>query len=115
MRQSLRIGNVASMLNALTKVLLAKMSLGSVTNWLGMSNGADEGMNLLQSIMSTVLGWDRRELKKRATKIEKDAQGPGAEVRQALNDWTEKSKEEQEETRRISSKLSCYNQNNRSI
>ena len=48
MRQTLKIGNVASMISAMMKVILAKMSVGSVTNWIGLSSGADEGMNLLQ-------------------------------------------------------------------
>lgn len=47
-RQTLRIGNVATMISGMMKIILAKMSLGSVTNWLGVSSGADEGMNLLQ-------------------------------------------------------------------
>ena len=32
-RQTLKIGNVASMINAMMKVFLAKMSVASVTNW----------------------------------------------------------------------------------
>ena len=47
-RQTLKIGNVATMINAMIKVILAKVSVGSVTNWIGLSSGADEGMNLLQ-------------------------------------------------------------------
>lgn len=104
MRQTLRIGNVASMLNAVMKIGLAKMSLGSVTNWLGVSSGADEGMNLMQQIMSSVLGWDKRELKRRATKIEKDTTGPDAEIRSALDEWVEQGHDQQLETRRRSSK-----------
>lgn len=47
-RQTLKIGNVASMISAMMKVMLAKVSVASVTNWMGWSQGADEGMNLLQ-------------------------------------------------------------------
>lgn len=47
-RSTLKIGNAASMINAMVRVVLAKASVGAVTNWLGMSHGADEGMNLLQ-------------------------------------------------------------------
>ena len=47
-RQTLKIGNVATMINAMLRVALAKVSVGSVTNWIGWSSGADEGMNLLQ-------------------------------------------------------------------
>lgn len=47
-RQTLKIGNVATMISAMMKVVLAKVSVASVTNWIGLSTGADEGMNLLQ-------------------------------------------------------------------
>ena len=48
-RQTLKIGNVASMLNAMVKVVLAKMSVASVTNWMGLTKGSDEGQNLMQT------------------------------------------------------------------
>ena len=48
-RQTLRVGNAATMINAMVKVVLAKASVGTVTNWLGISQGADEGMNLMQT------------------------------------------------------------------
>lgn len=55
-RQTLKIGNVATMISAMLRVALAKVSVGSVTNWIGWSIGADEGMNLLQqSVYSVVL------------------------------------------------------------
>ena len=47
-RQTLKIGNVASMISAMMKVVLAKVSVATVTNWMGWSSGADEGMNLMQ-------------------------------------------------------------------
>lgn len=47
-RQTLKIGNVATMLSGMMKVVLAKASISSVTNWMGITSGADEGMNLLQ-------------------------------------------------------------------
>lgn len=47
-RQTLKIGNVATMINAMMKVILAKTSVGMVTNWIGLTSGANEGMNLLQ-------------------------------------------------------------------
>ena len=48
-RQTLKIGNVASMINAMMKVVLAKMSVASLTNWMGITQSKDEGMNLLQT------------------------------------------------------------------
>lgn len=53
-------------------------------------------------IISTVLGWDKKELKKRLEKIEKDKNGPTKEVRDALKEWIEGSRQEQEECRRRS-------------
>lgn len=47
-RQTLKIGNVATMISGMTKVILAKASVASMTNWIGLTTGADEGMNLLQ-------------------------------------------------------------------
>jgi len=47
-RQTVKIGNVATMISAVMRVVLAKASMGSVTNWMGFTSGADEGMNLLQ-------------------------------------------------------------------
>jgi hypothetical protein len=36
------------MISAMMKVVLAKMSVASVTNWMGWTQTADEGMNLMQ-------------------------------------------------------------------
>lgn len=47
-RQTLRIGNAATMINGMTRVFLAKVSMGAMTNWIGLTNGAEDGMNLLQ-------------------------------------------------------------------
>lgn len=47
-RQTLKIGNVATMISGMMRVVLAKVSVASVTNWIGLSSGADEGMNLMQ-------------------------------------------------------------------
>ncbi|KKY21749.1 putative px domain containing protein [Diplodia seriata] len=70
-RQTLRVGNAATMINGMVRLVLAKFSVGSLTNWVGLSRNADEGQNLLQSIISTVLAWDSSELQKQASKIEK--------------------------------------------
>lgn len=51
-RQTLKVGNVATMLSGVMRIVLAKASVASVTNWIGLSSGADEGMNLLQQYVS---------------------------------------------------------------
>jgi hypothetical protein len=47
-RQTLKVGNVATMISGIMRIVLAKVSVSAVTNWIGLSSGADEGMNLLQ-------------------------------------------------------------------
>jgi len=47
-KQTLRIGNAATMLNGMMKLLLAKLSVGSLSNWVGLTQNADDGVNLLQ-------------------------------------------------------------------
>jgi len=99
MKQTLKVGNVATMISGMVRLLLAKVSTGSITNWLGVTSGADEGMNLLQQIITTVLNWDKKELKKRVEKIEKDKDAPSKEVQEALKHWIEQSRQEHLETR----------------
>lgn len=53
LKQTLKIGNVASMLQAMVKVGLAKMSVASVTNWMGLTQTQDEGMNLMQTYVDS--------------------------------------------------------------
>ncbi|KAK4541452.1 hypothetical protein LTR36_008053 [Oleoguttula mirabilis] len=101
-RQALKIGNVATMLSAVMRVVLAKASMSSMTNWMGLTSGADEGMNLLQQIISQVLGWDKREMRKRAEKIEKDKDALPKPVREEIKDWLQRSREEHEECRKRS-------------
>ncbi|KAG8527460.1 uncharacterized protein KY384_007612 [Bacidia gigantensis] len=68
-RQTLKVGNAASMVNGLVKVVLAKMNMSSFAGWFGGAP-SDSGMNLLH-IISTVLTWDVNVLKKRASSVEK--------------------------------------------
>lgn len=70
-KQTLRIGNAATMINGMLRLLLAKLSVGGFTNWMGLTSGADDGMNLLQRIISLVLSWDSDVFKKSAEKVEK--------------------------------------------
>ena len=46
-RQTLKFGNAASMLNGMVKLLLAKMNMSTVTSWFG-GQPSDSGMNLMQ-------------------------------------------------------------------
>ncbi|KAG6031433.1 hypothetical protein E4U19_008071 [Claviceps sp. Clav32 group G5] len=74
-RQTLRIGNAATMISGMMRILLAKLSLTSVTNWFGLTQNPDDGMNLVQRIISLVLSWDANDFRKSADKIEKTKGG----------------------------------------
>lgn len=47
-KQTLRISNAATMLNGVMRLLLTKVGLGALSNRLGLTQNAGEGMNLLQ-------------------------------------------------------------------
>lgn len=47
-RQTLKVGNAATMINGMTHLMLAKVSIGALSNWIGITQNADDGMNLLQ-------------------------------------------------------------------
>ncbi|KAJ3497661.1 hypothetical protein NLG97_g1728 [Lecanicillium saksenae] len=75
-KQTLRIGNAATMINGLMHLLLAKLSVTGFTNWIGLTANEDDGMNLLQNIVSIVLSRDASEFKKITHRIERMAEGP---------------------------------------
>lgn len=103
-RQTLKIGNVASMINGMMKIVLAKMSVASVTNWMGLTKTEDDGQNLLQHVISQTLQWDIRDFKSRATKIEKEKDGPKKEQLDKIKAYLQKSREEHEGLREMSRK-----------
>lgn len=47
-KQTLRIGNAATMLSGMMRLVLAKLGVGALSNWAGLTQNADDGMNLLQ-------------------------------------------------------------------
>lgn len=53
-RQTLRVGNAATMINGMMRIFLAKMSVAAMTNWIGWTKEADDGMNLLQRYGCTI-------------------------------------------------------------
>ncbi|KAK0744310.1 PX-associated-domain-containing protein [Apiosordaria backusii] len=77
-KQTLRIGNAATMINGMMRLLLAKVGVGAISNWVGLTQDADDGMNLLQRIISMVLSWDNAESRKTVDKIEKSRGQPAA-------------------------------------
>ena len=61
--------------------------------------------NTLDRIISTVLGWDISELKKRAAAVEKDKNAPGREQLRCLKEYPSQSAEKHDECRKESSEL----------
>ncbi|KAK6510714.1 hypothetical protein TWF506_009817 [Arthrobotrys conoides] len=101
-RQTLRVGNAATMISGMTRLVLAKVSIGTLTNWIGWSSGADEGMNLLQTIIYTVLSWEIKELESRVTKLEKSKDCPSKQHLAAILAYTKLNRIDQEDYRVIS-------------
>ncbi|KAH8885402.1 hypothetical protein GQ53DRAFT_354439 [Thozetella sp. PMI_491] len=101
-KQTLRIGNAATMLNGILKLFLAKMSVGAVSNWLGITEKADDGMNLLQRIISLVLSWDSSEFRKAADKIERAKGGPSKAHLASLKRFVDQPREDHEAARKRS-------------
>ncbi|GAB0134031.1 hypothetical protein EsDP_00002417 [Epichloe bromicola] len=108
-KQTLRIGNAATMINGMMRILLAKLSVASVTNWFGLTQNADDGMNLLQRIISLVLSWDSSEFKKSAERVEKAKGGPSDEMLRLIREHVEGARLDHETVR------SASEQNSRSI
>ncbi|EOD52707.1 Px domain containing protein [Neofusicoccum parvum] len=108
-RQTLKVGNAATMINGMVRLVLAKFSVSTLTNWVGISKNADEGMNLLQSIISTVLAWDASELQKQASKTEKtkEKDRPSDAHLEAIRSHLKLTREEREERRAKSVDLSA--------
>ncbi|KAL1873521.1 hypothetical protein Daus18300_003884 [Diaporthe australafricana] len=101
-RQTLRIGNAATMMSGMMRIFLAKMSVAAMTNWIGWTKEADDGMNLLQRIINLVLSWDASDFRKQAEKVESSKDKPSKEQLAALREHMALSRDAHEEARRRS-------------
>ncbi|KAG5916468.1 hypothetical protein E4U61_003574 [Claviceps capensis] len=103
-RQTLRIGNAATMISGMMRILLAKLSLTSVTNWFGLTQNPDDGMNLVQRIISLVLSWDANDFRKSAEKIEKAKGGdaPSDEMLCLIREYLEQPRSHHDDIRSAS-------------
>lgn len=99
MRQTLRVGNAATMINGMVRLILAKLSVTAMTNWIGLTNNSNDGMNLLQQVLSTVLAWDTAEFQKRASKLESARDTPDKKVFKAIKTHVYASREKHEAVR----------------
>ncbi|KZL75573.1 conserved fungal protein [Colletotrichum tofieldiae] len=98
-RQTLKVGNAATMIAGMMKIFLAKLSVGSVSNWFGITKDAADGMNLMQRIISVILGWDCAEFKKTTDKISKAKNRPSKGALDAIRAHTESSHDDREAVR----------------
>ncbi|OAQ96421.1 hypothetical protein LLEC1_03787 [Akanthomyces lecanii] len=103
-KQTLHIGNAATMINGMMRLLLAKLSVTGLTNWLGVTQNDDDGMNLLQNIISLVLSRDANEFKKIIHRIDKmqTKDAPTEEMLEAIQACATSSKPEHEALRTTS-------------
>lgn len=102
-RQALKIGNVATMINAVMKIILTKMTINSVTSFFRLTNPSDAGWNLLQTIIWTVINWDTNPLKQRALDIERSTEAPTKAQLQLLKTYVEEKDREEHRKCRIQS------------
>ncbi|OAK99474.1 hypothetical protein IQ06DRAFT_327036 [Phaeosphaeriaceae sp. SRC1lsM3a] len=98
-KQTLRVGNAATMINGMVRLVLAKLSVTAMTNWIGLTNNSNDGMNLLQQIISTVLAWDTAEFQKRASKLESVRDAPDKKVFKAIKGYVYASRDKHEAVR----------------
>jgi hypothetical protein len=101
-RQTLRVGNAATMVNGMVRLVLAKLSVTAVTNWIGLTNNSNDGMNLMQQIISTVMAWDTTEFQKRAQKLESSRDAPNKEVFKAIKNHVYASRDKHDAARNLS-------------
>ncbi|KAI1454044.1 hypothetical protein F4805DRAFT_441392 [Annulohypoxylon moriforme] len=100
--QTLRLGNAGTMINAMVKLFLAKVSVGAISNWLGFTQNASDGMNLLQRIISLVLEWDAGDFRKAIDNIRRSKGGPSDSHLDTIDEYLQSSREEHEATRELS-------------
>lgn len=105
-KQALRVGNAASMINAMVKLILTKLSVTAITNWIGLTNNSNDGMNLMQTIISQVMAWDTAEFQKRAQKLESQRDAPDKKVFKAIRSYVYASRDKHDAARSISTQES---------
>ncbi|KAI2470362.1 PX-associated-domain-containing protein [Annulohypoxylon bovei var. microspora] len=100
--QTLRLGNAGTMINAMVRLFLAKVSVGALSNWLGFTQNASDGMNLMQRIISLVLEWDAGDFRKAIDGIRRNKEGPSESHLNVIDEHLQASREQHEATRELS-------------
>ncbi|KAK8129191.1 hypothetical protein PG999_001571 [Apiospora kogelbergensis] len=102
--QTLRLGNAATMINAMNKLFLSKMTMGGITNWMGITQNANDGMNLMQRMLSIIVDFDAGDFRKAAETIKKTKDRP-SDRHFAVIDWHVKRPGDLHENARVNSML----------
>ncbi|KAK8085977.1 hypothetical protein PG994_000951 [Apiospora phragmitis] len=97
--QTLRLGNAATMINAMNKLFLSKMTVGSITNWMGITQNAKDGMNLMQRMLSIIVDYDAGDFRKAAEAIKKTKNGPSDRHFAAIDEHVNQSRDCHEKMR----------------
>ncbi|KAI0181149.1 PX-associated-domain-containing protein [Hypoxylon sp. FL1284] len=100
--QTLRVGNAGTMINGMVRLFLAKVSVGAISNWLGFTQNAEDGMNLLQRIMSLVLEWDTGDFRKAVDGIKRSKERPSDSHLSAIDEHLQAPREQHETARKSS-------------
>ncbi|KAI1213740.1 PX-associated-domain-containing protein [Annulohypoxylon truncatum] len=100
--QTLRLGNAGTMINAMVRLFLAKVSVGAISNFLGFTRNASDGMNLLQRIISLVLEWDASDFRKAVDSIRRSKEGPSESHLAVIDAHLQASRGEHEGIRGLS-------------
>ncbi|KAI8966258.1 PX-associated-domain-containing protein [Daldinia sp. FL1419] len=100
--QTLRVGNAGTMINAMVRLFLAKVSVGAISNWLGLTQNASDGMNLLQRIISLVLEWDTGEFRKAVDNIKRGKGRPSESCLAVIDEHLQAARSQHESLRESS-------------
>ncbi|RDW57458.1 hypothetical protein BP6252_13796 [Coleophoma cylindrospora] len=101
-KQVLRVSNAATLMTGMMKLLLTKMSLTAMTNYVGLSHSEYNGQNLLQRIISTVVEFDAHHFKDVASKVKGVNKGPSKEHLKAIKQHVQAPRSEHDRLRDIS-------------
>ncbi|KAI1828172.1 hypothetical protein F4861DRAFT_489004 [Xylaria intraflava] len=100
--QTLRVGNAATMISAISRLFLSKVSFGTISNWIGLTSSPADGMNLMQRIILLVLEWDIAYFRKVAEKIGLDQENISDEQMAAIDRHLAAGQKQHELTRQKS-------------
>ncbi|KAI1434408.1 hypothetical protein GGR50DRAFT_663038 [Xylaria sp. CBS 124048] len=100
--QTLRLGNAATMISAISRLFLSKVGRGTISNWIRLTSSPTDGMNLMQRILLLVLDFDTTDFRKVANTIVLDQASISKEQVAAIDKHLAADPEQRELTRQKS-------------